>query len=108
MSMPTDEEFKFHIGDKVILDGCSIWTVIDHHRRFHFAELPVQYFYATVQYLYTLQIFIGPHESLILRDVNEYDLELASDSFSSFNTCAENENRTINFKNGHYISVNRD
>ena len=106
MSMPTDEEieeeFKFHIGDKVILDGCGRWTVISHRRRFSFNVTHV------VQYLYTLQVFIGPHESLILKDVNENDLELASESFSSFNTRMENENYTINFKNGHYISVNRD
>lgn len=78
MSMPTDEEieeeFKFHVGDKVILDGLSKWTVVSHHRRFHFDELPVQY-------LYTLQTTIGPHESLTLKDVNEDNLELAGDSF---------------------------
>lgn len=105
MSMPTDEEieeeFKFHVGDKVILDGLSKWTVVSHHRKFSFDELPVQY-------LYTLQTTIGPHESLTLKDVNEDNLEPAGDSFSSFNTHTENENCTTNFKNGHYISVNRD
>lgn len=105
MSMPTDEEieeeFKFHIGDKVILDGCGEWTVINHYRKFSFED-------TYVQYLYTLRADIGSYESLILRDVNENDLELANDSFSSFNTRTENENCTINLKNGHYISVNRD
>lgn len=104
MSMPTDEEiekeFKFHIGDKVILDGCSKWTVISHQRKFSFED-------TYVQYLYTLQTAIGPHESLTLRDVNEDNLELASDSFSNFNTRTENENCIINFKNGNYISVNK-
>lgn len=104
MSMPTDEEiekeFKFHIGDKVILDGCK-WTVINHHRRFYFDELPVQY-------LYTLQTAIGPHESLTLRDVDEDDLKPAGDSFLESSTHAENENCIINFKNGNYISVNKN
>ena len=72
MSMPTDEEieeeFKFHVGDVVILDGCDKWTVIDHHRRFSFDELPVQY-------LYTLQTAIGPHETLTLKNVNEDRIE---------------------------------
>lgn len=104
MSMPTDEEiekeFKFHIGDKVILDGCE-WVVISHHRKFSFGELPVQYFY-------TLQTAIGLHESLTLKDVNEDDLELAGDSFLGSDTCAGSKKCIINFKNGHYISVNQD
>lgn len=74
MSMPTDEEieeeFEFHIGDKVILDGCGEWAVIDHHRRFSFED-------TYVQYLYTLRADIGLYESLIVRDVNEDRLELA-------------------------------
>ena len=105
MSMPTDEEieeeFKFHIGDKVILDGLSIWTVINHHRKFSFED-------TYVQYLYTLQTAIGPHESLTLKDVNEDNLEPADDSFLKSDTCAGSKKCTINFKNGHNISVNRD
>lgn len=104
MSMPTDEEieeeFKFHIGDKVILDGCK-WTIISHRRRFSFED-------TYVQYLYTLQTAIGLHESLTLRDVDEDNLKPAGDSFLESDTCAGSKKCIINFKNGHYISVNRD
>lgn len=74
MSMPTDEEiekeFEFHVGDTVILDGCDKWMVIEHHRRFSFED-------TYVQYLYTLQAAIGPHETLTLKDVNEDRIEPA-------------------------------